>query len=82
MPAKRVLPRECHQSLAPPLLLFLLLGILHYLEFIARVTSHIPDKGQVMIRYYGLYANAQRPPPSQIVQKELLMAAEERGEYF
>ena len=24
-----------------------------YLEFIARVTSHIPDKGQVMIRYHG-----------------------------
>jgi hypothetical protein len=22
------------------------------------VTSHIPDKGQVMVRYYGLYANA------------------------
>ena len=130
-----------------------------YLEFIARVTSHIPDKGQVMIRYYGLYANAhrgkvskagvspshpssieeeerfvpskgwaemirkvyevdpllcpqcggemkvisfikdhkvidkiivhlkltfmaQRPPPPQRVQQELLMAAEERGEYF
>jgi hypothetical protein len=31
-----------------------------YLEFIARVTSHIPDKGQVMIRYFGLYANAHR----------------------
>jgi len=29
-----------------------------YLEFIARVTSHIPDKGQVMVRYHGLYANA------------------------
>jgi len=29
-----------------------------YLEFIARVTSHIPDKGQVMVRDYGLYANA------------------------
>jgi hypothetical protein len=27
-----------------------------YLEFIARVTSHIPDKGQVMVRYCGLYA--------------------------
>jgi hypothetical protein len=27
---------------------------------IARVTSHIPDKGQVMIRYYGLYSNAHR----------------------
>jgi len=31
-----------------------------YLEFIARVTSHIPDKGQVMVRYYGLYSNAYR----------------------
>ena len=31
-----------------------------YLEFIARVTSHIPAKGQVMVRYYGLYANAHR----------------------
>ncbi|MGQ9471610.1 MAG: transposase zinc-binding domain-containing protein [Candidatus Aminicenantales bacterium] len=25
-----------------------------YLEFIARVVSHIPDKGQVTVRYYGL----------------------------
>jgi hypothetical protein len=24
-----------------------------YLDFIARVTAHIPDKGQVMIRYYN-----------------------------
>ncbi len=31
-----------------------------YLDFIARVTSHIPDKGQVMVRYYGLYSNAHR----------------------
>ena len=31
-----------------------------YPEFVARVTSHIPDKGQVMVRYYGLYANAHR----------------------
>jgi hypothetical protein len=31
-----------------------------YLEFIARVTSHIPDKNQVMIRYYGPYSNAHR----------------------
>ena len=31
-----------------------------YLEFIARVSSHIPNKGQVMIRYSGLYANAHR----------------------
>ena len=25
-----------------------------YLEFIARMTSHIPDKGRVTVRYYGL----------------------------
>ena len=34
--------------------------LMDYPEFIARVTSHIPDKGQVMIRYFGLYANAHR----------------------
>jgi hypothetical protein len=31
-----------------------------YLEFIARTTSRIPDKGQVMIRYSGLYAKGHR----------------------
>jgi len=31
-----------------------------YLEFIARVTYHIPDRVQVMVRYYGLNANAHR----------------------
>jgi hypothetical protein len=31
-----------------------------YLELIARVTSHIPDKGRVTVRYCGLYANAHR----------------------
>jgi len=36
------------------------LETMDYLEFIARVTSHIPDKGQVTVRYYGLYANAHR----------------------
>jgi hypothetical protein len=33
---------------------------MEYLELIARVVSHITDKGQVMVRYYGLYANAHR----------------------
>jgi len=32
----------------------------HSRIFIARVTSHIPDKGQVTVRYSGLYANAHR----------------------
>jgi hypothetical protein len=51
-----------------------------YLEFIARVTSHIPDKGQVTVCYYGLYANAHRgkvkkaslgPFPLRMVEEEL-----------
>jgi hypothetical protein len=51
-----------------------------YLEFIARVTSHIPDKGQVTVRYYGLYANAHRgkvkkaclgPFPLRMAEEEL-----------
>jgi hypothetical protein len=30
------------------------------LEFLARLTSHIPDKGQVLQRYYGWYSSRQR----------------------
>ena len=30
------------------------------LEFLARVLTHIPDKGQVTTRYYGWYANRSR----------------------
>jgi hypothetical protein len=43
-----------------------------YLEFIARVTSHIPDKGQVTVRYYGLYANPNfhRPPQLDLCRRE------------
>jgi hypothetical protein len=51
-----------------------------YLEFLAGVVSHIPDKGQVTVRYYGLYANAHRgkvkkaslgPFPLRIAEDEL-----------
>ena len=51
-----------------------------YLEFVARTTSHIPDKGQVTVRYFGLYANAHRgkvrkaslgPFPLRMVEDEL-----------
>ena len=30
------------------------------LEFLARVVSHIPTKGQLLQRYYGWYANRTR----------------------
>lgn len=30
------------------------------LEFLARIVTHIPDKRQVMTRYYGWYANRVR----------------------
>jgi len=36
------------------------LELLDLLEFIARVVQHIPDPGQQMVRYYGIYANAAR----------------------
>ena len=47
------------------------------LEFIARVTSHIPDKGQVMVRYYGLYANAHREKVKKALIPSTLRMAEE-----
>jgi len=52
-----------------------------YLEFIARVTSHIPDKGQVMVRYFGLYANAHRGKlhKRELGQHKLLIIEEEGG---
>jgi len=33
---------------------------MNYLEFIARVASHIPDKRQVTVRYYNIYGNGHR----------------------
>jgi hypothetical protein len=30
------------------------------LEFLAKLTSHIPNKGQVLQRYYGFYSSRQR----------------------
>jgi len=34
--------------------------VMDCLDFIARVTAHIPEKGQVMVRCCGLYLNAHR----------------------
>ncbi|MDI6699595.1 MAG: transposase [Candidatus Saccharicenans sp.] len=48
-----------------------------YLEFIARVTSHIPDKGQVTVRYYGLYGNAHRGKVRQAGATSKLLLIEE-----
>ena len=50
-----------------------------YLEFIARTTSHVPDKGQVTIRYFGLYANAHRGKvrKSEEVAHKLIIIEEE-----
>ncbi|MGQ9673181.1 MAG: transposase [Candidatus Aminicenantales bacterium] len=66
-----------------------------YLEFIAQVVSHIPDKGQVTVRYYGLSANAlvfidhlklrfvvARPPPPYVVPQEFFLDSETPAEYF
>lgn len=34
--------------------------IFDYLEWIAKVTSHIRNKGAQLIHYYGAYSNANR----------------------
>jgi hypothetical protein len=31
-----------------------------YLEWIGRLTSHIPDRGTHLVHYYGAYSNAHR----------------------
>ena len=49
-----------------------------YLKFIARVTSHIPDKRQVMVRYDGPYANAHRGKVKKAKLRASLRVGEEK----
>ncbi len=48
-------------------------------EMIRKVFEVDPLK---IIDHLKLTFMAERPPPSQVVQQELMMAAEERGEYL
>ena len=34
--------------------------MLHALEWLAAMCSHVPDKGEQMVRYYGCYSNVAR----------------------
>jgi hypothetical protein len=49
-----------------------------------RIIAFIEDPEAIdkIIRHLKLSLRAERPPPSQLIQQELLMAAEEREEYF
>ena len=49
-----------------------------------RIIAFIKDHKVIdrIIRHLKLTFEAERPPPSQILQQELLMAAEKRLEYF
>jgi hypothetical protein len=53
------------------------LETMDYLEFIARVISHTQDKGQVMVRYYGPYANTHRGKVKKANLSASLRVAEE-----
>ena len=44
------------------------------LELLARLVAHIPDKGQVMQRYYGWYANRTRG-----IRRRQAVGAEDNG---
>jgi hypothetical protein len=49
-----------------------------------RIISFIEDPKSIdkIIRHLKLSFQAERPPPSYVASQELLMAAEEQGEYF
>jgi len=49
-----------------------------------KVISFIKDHKVIdkIIDHLKLSFMAERPPPPHVLQQELLMAAEERGEYF
>ncbi|MCK4645573.1 MAG: acid--CoA ligase [Candidatus Aminicenantes bacterium] len=49
-----------------------------------RITAFIEDYTVIdkIIRHLKLIFHAERPPPPHVLQQELLIAAEERGEYF
>jgi len=50
------------------------------MNVIAFITDYsVVDK---IIKHLKLSFKPERPPPPQVLQQELLMAAEERGEYF
>jgi len=34
--------------------------VLHALEWLAAICSHVPNKGEQMVRYYGYYSNVSR----------------------
>jgi hypothetical protein len=49
-----------------------------------RIIAFIEDHNAIdrIIRHLKLTFASERPPPPHIAHQELLMAAEERGEYF
>ena len=55
------------------------LGLVGVIRKVYEVEPKTIDR---IIRHLELTFEAERPPPSHQVQQELLMAAEERGEYF
>jgi hypothetical protein len=60
-----------------------------YCSIIARVTSHVPDKGQVMVRSTPIFIDhlklalvAEKPLPFHVFEQVALAAAEKSGDYF
>jgi hypothetical protein len=47
------------------------------LEFLARIVTHIPDKRQVMTRYYGWYSNRVRGTRKKLAAAAAVEAAEQ-----
>jgi hypothetical protein len=41
--------------------------VFDFLEWLAAMCSHVPDKGEQMVRYYGFYNNGDLPAQSKPV---------------
>lgn len=56
----------------------------HQCDTEMRLISFIEDHKVIdkILRHIKLTFMAERPPPPQVLQQELLVAAEERGKYF
>ena len=48
------------------------------LEFLAQLVSHIPNRGEQIIRFYGVYSNAYKGKANNLTEVEIIEAAEKR----
>jgi len=54
--------------------------IFDVLEWLAAMCSHVPNKGEQMVRYYGYYSNVSRGKKKKQDQDELIPSIKDQDE--